>query len=48
MPVGGTGVTLETVNQGSGGATFEAQRRMAEKIQQLSPSGDSTKKKKKH
>ncbi len=46
VPVAATGVTLETVNQGSGGATFEAKRRMTDKLQQLSPSGSTGTKKK--
>jgi hypothetical protein len=48
VPVAATGVTLETVNQGSGGATFEAKRRMTDKLQSLSPSpsGGGGKKKK--
>lgn len=44
VPVAATGVTLETVNQGSGGATFEAKRRMTDKLQSLSPSGSKKKK----
>lgn len=38
-PALATGVTTETVDVGGGGATFEAKRRMTDKLRQVSPSG---------
>jgi len=39
VPVAATGVTLETVDVGGGGAVFEAKRRMTDKLDKISPSG---------
>lgn len=38
-PALATGVTTETVDVGGGGATFEAKRRMTDKLNRISPSG---------
>jgi hypothetical protein len=40
VPVAATGVTTETVNQGPSGATFEAKRRITEKLRNIT-SGSS-------